>query len=306
VKVDGPAKQRRVPSDFSCGGQLPSSPGIEVHMNRCPGVKLVDPGRRSTIRETVVVQEVGSHQFHNPGDMLGVVDVCSGAGPVAREMVMSMTVKPQDVAYLAADNDPIAIATLRAQEENFRAFGKFELLQREAWDLKDLPPGNTDLIFLMYSIHHLPPRYFADTFVTLNSALNHEHGKMVILDMEEYPFPCRQLCASTFRSREVQRVLTSGGFNPQIVFHRKKRLVYQISVKHANAVDSKAMLAEISGLIQLKLDEAIRELNQIRAVRTKKIHKWNEANERIGTYASALADLQSYINAGAQIDRVTL
>ena len=135
---------------------------------------VVDLSERSSIREDTVISELSRLLLDSGEDPICMLDACCGVGSLPKRIVQSMGQKIERISYLAIDEHPTSIKSIRVQERDFDGFKSFKLIQREVFDLPDLDTGSIDLIVLNNALHEIPPRHFPRMLSTFNNLLSPE------------------------------------------------------------------------------------------------------------------------------------
>lgn len=227
---------------------------------------VVDLSERSSIREDTVIGELSRLMLDSGEDPISMLDACCGMGSLPKRIIQSMGEKIGRISYLAVDEHPTSIKSIRVQERDFDGFRSFKLIQREVFDLPDLDSGSIDLIVLNNALHEIPPRYFPKMLSTFNALLNPSKGLLCIVDMEGLPDDEPESLAITWRGGEVEEFLRVGGLAPVVTVHPKLTIVYHARVRFTTSgIDERKMLECIKKILERKLSAAINTRQKLEA-----------------------------------------
>jgi ubiquinone/menaquinone biosynthesis C-methylase UbiE len=222
-------------------------------------------GSRSSIREDAVVREVARLLAETP-DSIEVLDACCGAGTLAKRILRGIEPDSRRVSYLAIDRDSASIDSIKSEADAFKGFQRFRPLQREVSDLHDLPSGSIDLVVLNNVLHEIQPRLYPEMFSEFNRLLRQSIGRVAIVDMEELPDDSPEAIAITWRGSELEQILHTGGFAPELSLHEKSTRVYQLHVRPVDgSVDRNAMRTQITALLLGKVPMIAAARRQVEA-----------------------------------------
>lgn len=258
---------------------------------------VVDVSVRSSLREDSVIAELSRLLLDSGEEAINLLDACCGVGTLAKRIVQSMGDEISRISYIAIDEHPASIRSIRVQEREFSGFRSFKFIQRQISDLDDLAGNSVDLIVLNNALHEIPPRLFPKMFTCFNGLLNTERGLLCVVDMESLPEDQPESLAIPWNADEVAQFLKAGGLSAVVTRHPKLTMVYHAQVKHSlSGVDESKMLERIQSLLQSKLSDSVIERQRLEATllsNPSKLREWVVLTGTIARYAEELQALAS-------------
>lgn len=259
---------------------------------------VADLASRSSIREDAIIAELSGLLLATGEETITIIDACCGMGTLAKQILQSMGDKIARIRYLAVDEQPSSIRTIRSQRGDFDGFGSFKPIQRHVCDLHDLPRATVDLIVLNNALHEIPPRYFPAMFSDFNDLLNPTRGLVYVIDMESLPEDQPEAIAITWDAAEVEAFLEAGGLPIAITKHPKATMVYQAQIKHQKeGVKKEKMIDALRKSLKSKLRKAVTTRQQLESdlfSNPLTLQQWVVAT---GTIARCAEELESLDNS---------